>query len=119
MVVFLVSLTGIPPTIGFNGKLALFYAGVNGGLTWLVVIAGLNSALSLFYYFRVAKELFLSQAEEEKAGEGEPALGGIIAALSAATVLTSLLFSDRMQNWSDAGSESLGIPPIQDEEAKR
>ena len=118
MVVFLVSLTGIPPTIGFNGKLALFYAGVDGGLTWLVVIAGLNSAVSLFYYFRVAKELFLSQSEEEKTGEGEPALGGIIAALSAATVLTSLLFSDRMQDWSQAGSESLGIPPIQ-EETKR
>ncbi len=108
MVVFLVSLTGIPPTIGFNGKLALFYAGVDSGLTWLVVIAGLNSAISLFYYFRIVKALFLTEAES-KTGTGEPALGGIIAALSAATVLTSLLFSDKLQGWSDAGSQSLGI----------
>ena len=117
MVVFLVSLTGLPPTIGFNGKLALFYAGVDGGLAWLVVVAALNSAISLFYYFRVAKALFLSEAEE-KVGEGEPALGGIIAILSAATILASVTFSDAMQDWSRAGSESLGIPPMENDQPR-
>ena len=111
MVIFLVSLTGLPPTVGFYGKLVLFYAGVDSGLTWLVVIAGLNSAISLFYYFRIAKALFLSQADE-RVGEGEPALGGLIAALSVATLVVGL-FSGPLQRWSDQGSESLGIPPLE------
>lgn len=44
------SLIGIPPLIGFIGKLYLFIAGVDAGQIMLVVIAGLNSAISAFYY---------------------------------------------------------------------
>jgi NADH-quinone oxidoreductase subunit N len=112
MVVFLISLIGLPPTIGFYGKLVLFYAGVDAGLTWLVVVAGLNSALSLFYYFRIVKSLFLAQADD-KSGDGEPGLGGLIAVLSVATIVVGL-FSGPLQRWSDSGTESLGLPPLEE-----
>jgi NADH-quinone oxidoreductase subunit N len=107
MVIFLVSLTGLPPTVGFYGKLLLFYEGVDAGLTWLVVVAALNSALSLFYYFRVVKQLFLAKPED-RVPVHQPLLAGLLAAMSVATVLTGL-FNRPLQEWSSDGPESLGI----------
>ena len=107
MVVFLVSLTGLPPTVGFYGKLLLFYEGVDAGLAWLIVIAALNSVISLFYYFRVVKVLFLTEPEE-RAASHQPAFAGLLAVLSVATVLTGLL-PRPLQKWSVDGPASLGI----------
>jgi NADH-quinone oxidoreductase subunit N len=59
MLVFLLSLTGIPPTAGFVGKFYLFGAAVEGGYIWLVLIAVLNSAISLFYYMRVVMVMYM------------------------------------------------------------
>jgi len=53
MTVFMLSLAGFPPTVGFFGKLFLFTAGVSAGYTWLVVLAVLMSVVSVFYYIRV------------------------------------------------------------------
>ena len=64
MVVFLLSLTGVPPTAGFFGKYYLFVAALESGYGWLVVVAGLNTVVSLVYYFRIAKALFLRNEEE-------------------------------------------------------
>ncbi len=58
MTIFLVSLTGLPPTGGFIAKLYLFGAVVNAGWIWLVAIAGITTVISLFYYIRVARNLF-------------------------------------------------------------
>jgi len=60
LAVFLVALTGIPPTAGFIGKFLLFSAVIHGKLYWLAVIGVLNSVVSLFYYFRIAKAMYLS-----------------------------------------------------------
>jgi NADH-quinone oxidoreductase subunit N len=53
MTVFMLSLAGFPPSVGFFGKLFLFTAGVGAGYTWLVVLAVLMSVVSVFYYVRV------------------------------------------------------------------
>ena len=53
MTVFMLSLAGFPPFVGFFGKLFLFTAGVNAGYTWLVVLAVLMSVVSVYYYVRV------------------------------------------------------------------
>ena len=53
MTVFMLSLAGFPPSVGFFGKLFLFTAGVGAGYTWLVVLAVLMSVVSVFYYIRV------------------------------------------------------------------
>ena len=53
MTIFMLSLAGFPPSVGFFGKLFLFTAGVSAGYTWLVVLAVLMSAVSVFYYVRV------------------------------------------------------------------
>lgn len=59
MTIFLLSLAGIPPLAGFMGKLNLFLAAVIGGYTWLVLIAVLNSAVSLYYYLGVVRQMYL------------------------------------------------------------
>ncbi len=53
MSIFMLSLAGFPPSVGFFGKLFLFTAGVGAGYTWLVVLALLMSVVSVFYYIRV------------------------------------------------------------------
>ena len=53
LTIFMLSLAGFPPTVGFFGKLFLFTAGVSAGYTWLVVVALLMSVVSVFYYVRV------------------------------------------------------------------
>jgi NADH-quinone oxidoreductase subunit N len=61
MLVFLLSLTGIPPTAGFVGKFYLFAAAVDAGYIWLVLIAVINSAISLFYYMRVVMAMYMRE----------------------------------------------------------
>ena len=53
MLLFMLSLGGIPPTAGFMGKFWLFGAAIDAGYVWLAVIGVLNSAISLYYYIRV------------------------------------------------------------------
>lgn len=64
LTIFLVSLTGIPPTAGFIGKLYLFAALVRANWIWLAVIGVLNSVISLYYYLRVVKNMFLRESVE-------------------------------------------------------
>jgi NADH-quinone oxidoreductase subunit N len=73
MTLFLLSLAGIPPLAGFASKFVLFssavYSSLEPGQSWLVwlAIAGvLNSALSLYYYARVIKNMYMEKGPEEK-----------------------------------------------------
>jgi len=63
--IFLVSLTGLPPTAGFIGKLNLFVALLDKKMVVLAVIAVVNSVVSLYYYIRVLKHMFLTKREEK------------------------------------------------------
>ncbi|MBL7190242.1 NADH-quinone oxidoreductase subunit N [bacterium] len=74
MAVFLFSLAGIPPTAGFFGKFYLFSAALDAGYIYLVVIAVLNSALSVFYYLRVLVIMFMQADEELPAVKWSPTI---------------------------------------------
>jgi NADH-quinone oxidoreductase subunit N len=63
LALFLISLTGLPPTAGFIGKLYLFAALLNGGWIWLAVVAALNTVVSLYYYVRVFRNMYLRTDE--------------------------------------------------------
>jgi len=65
MLVFLLSLTGIPPLAGFMGKLFVFGAAIEGGLVWLAVIGVVNSVISLGYYSMIIKEMFMGESVRE------------------------------------------------------
>ena len=65
MVIFLASLTGIPPFAGFFGKWLLFTAVLEQGYYWLALVGLLNSVVSLYYYARIFKAMFFEDADEE------------------------------------------------------
>ena len=72
LLVFLTSLAGIPPLAGFVGKFALFSAAMAAstkdgtpGLTWLVGLAAIMSAISLYYYLSVLKQAFVRDTPDE------------------------------------------------------
>jgi NADH-quinone oxidoreductase subunit N len=69
MLVFMLALAGIPPTAGFVGKFWLFAAVWNAGLGWLVFLAILNSALSLYYYLRIVSYMYLKEPAGPKISE--------------------------------------------------
>lgn len=66
MVIFLISLTGLPPTAGFIGKLFIFQAVLNSEFVWLAVVGILNSVVSLFYYVKVFRNMYLRDVESKE-----------------------------------------------------
>lgn len=60
----LFSLAGIPPTAGFFGKLFLLTAGASKGTYWFIAIAALNMVISLYYYLRVVRAMFMDKNEQ-------------------------------------------------------
>ncbi|MBI5342419.1 MAG: NADH-quinone oxidoreductase subunit N [Deltaproteobacteria bacterium] len=64
LAIFLFALTGIPPFSGFIGKVYLFAEVINRGVYWLAVVAALNSVVSLYYYARIVKVMFLEDPKD-------------------------------------------------------
>lgn len=65
LTMLMVSLIGIPPWLGFFGKLYAFYPAVEAGLVWLVVIALVASVIGAFYYLRIIKTMWFDEPERE------------------------------------------------------
>ena len=65
LIVAFLSLVGIPPLIGFVGKLGLFIATIDGGYAWLALAAALNTVVSLFYYVRVIAPMYFATPPEQ------------------------------------------------------
>ncbi len=91
LAVCLISLTGIPPTAGFIGKLVVFKAALEPGetgLLWLVIFATVNSVVAAFYYFKVIKVMFVG---EPRSMERVPSGAALKASLVIATAGVLLL----------------------------
>lgn len=86
LTIFLVSLTGLPPTVGFIGKYLLFAAllGKGTGFIWLTIIAVLNSVISLYYYFKIPLNMYLRESES---GNESPIDFGILSNTIVATLM--------------------------------
>ena len=74
MLLFMLALTGIPPTGGFVGKFYLFAAAIQAGWTWVAVVGVLMSAVSLYYYFRIV--VFMYQRDRDRDDAGAAARAG-------------------------------------------
>jgi NADH-quinone oxidoreductase subunit N len=111
MLIFLLALAGIPPTAGFMGKLYVFAAAVQAGYVRLVVIAVLMSAVSLFYYFRIVVQMYLT--EEEEVAEGAEMYRDrwteAMVALCVAVTLVVGVWPRPVVDWAKAGLNSLGL----------
>lgn len=91
MVVFLLSLTGIPPLFGFVGKVYLFAATVESGYLWLAVIGILNSVLALGVYLRLVMPMYRTTDGRQPAGPISRLILGTIAVTVTATLSFGLL----------------------------
>jgi NADH:ubiquinone oxidoreductase subunit 5 (subunit L)/multisubunit Na+/H+ antiporter MnhA subunit len=70
MALFMLSLTGLPPTVGFIGKFFVFRAALDAGLIWLALVGALTSLVSAYYYLRVVVMMFMRPGEPETAQAG-------------------------------------------------
>lgn len=93
MLMFLFSLTGLPPFIGFVGKFYLFAAVLDAKLYALALIGVLNSVVSLYYYARVVKVMFFDDpADERSLAKDSRGLSTLLFGLAAATVVFGLFW---------------------------
>ncbi len=82
MGVFMLSLTGIPPTALFFGKFLLFGAAINSGLLWLAVVGIVNSVISLFYYAGVIQAMWQMAPPEGARAIPETSLSRVVLAVA-------------------------------------
>ena len=111
LLVFMLSLGGIPPTAGFMGKLWLFGAAIDAGYVWLAVIAVLNSAVSLYYYVRVVVFMYLKTDATGSEPIAGPALGFTLALALVVTILFGL-YPRVLFDLAETSAQSLRIGSI-------
>lgn len=75
MLVFMFSLTGIPPTAGFMGKFYVFMSAIQAGYTWVVIIAVIFSAISAYFYLRIVMMMYFKEPKETFEISSTPAIG--------------------------------------------
>lgn len=86
--IFMLSLAGIPPTVGFFGKFFIFSAAVNQGLFWLAFWGVISSVISVYYYLRPLVVMYM---RDEEGAEVQPSqqLSGLAVSLAAILVLVT------------------------------
>jgi NADH-quinone oxidoreductase subunit N len=89
MTIFMLSLTGMPPTLGLIGKFYLFRTAIQGGFIGLAIIGVLTSLISAYYYLRVVVVMYMKDGQPETTSEPWLNLTWIAAAL--VTVVLSFL----------------------------
>ena len=111
MLLFMLSLGGIPPTAGFMGKFWLFSAAIESGYVWLAVIGVLNSAVSLYYYVRVVVFMWLKNEPTGSEPETTPTLA---LALGVAVVATLLLgvYPRPLFEFAESSARTLGVAAV-------
>jgi len=111
MLLFMLSLGGVPPTAGFMGKFWLFGAAVEAGYIWLAVIGVLNSAVSLYYYIRIVVFMWL---KNEPTGS-EPLMSPSYAVVLGVAVVATLalgIYPQPLFQFAQASAATLGVSTI-------
>ncbi|WP_299042516.1 NADH-quinone oxidoreductase subunit NuoN [uncultured Tateyamaria sp.] len=88
MLVLLFSLAGVPPMLGFFGKLYVLRAAYEGGLAWLAIAGVIASVIGAYYYLRIVFYMYFGDADEERLNGGKsPILWAMLMGSAAVMVL--------------------------------
>jgi NADH-quinone oxidoreductase subunit N len=98
VVIFLLSLAGIPLTAGFLSKFYMLKATINGGGLWLAIFAVLMAAVSVYYYFRLIQSMYFKEGNADTLVVVTPSFKYIMVVLAAVTVLLGI-FPNLLINW--------------------
>jgi len=96
MLVFMFSLTGIPPMAGFMGKFYLFMAAINAGYTWLVIVAVMFSAISAYFYLRIVMLMYMREPNEAVQLNSSAGIGLSLVVTATAVIIIGILPSQLM-----------------------
>jgi len=102
MVVFLVSLAGVPPSAGFIGKFYLFAEVIRKGYYWLAILGVLNSVISLYYYFQIARAMYFTPPPEGAPAMPVPRLHHLTLAVTALPTLLLAIYWAPLKDMADA-----------------
>jgi NADH-quinone oxidoreductase subunit N len=111
MLLFMLSLGGIPPTAGFMGKFWLFGAAIESHYYGLAVIGVLNSAISLYYYVRIVVFMYLKKDTPGSEPVTSPALAVVLGIAVAATLVLGV-YPRLLFVVADASARTLGVAGI-------
>ena len=111
MLLFMLSLGGIPPTAGFMGKFWLFGAAIESGYVWLAVIGVLNSAVSLYYYLRIVVYMMLKNEPSGSEPRQSPALAVAMVAAVVATLLLGV-YPEPLFEFAQLSASTLGAASV-------
>lgn len=94
MVIALLSLAGIPPAAGFFAKYFIFTSALKSGFLWLVIIAVINSAIGVYYYFRIIIAMLFKEGANNQGNIEVSGLQKLVLILAAIITLVLGLFPD-------------------------
>ena len=102
MAIFLLSLMGIPPLVGFMGKLYVFAAIIERGpvFYWYAVVAAVNAAVAAYYYARVLKTMIIDAGNEERPAFSLPALDQLAILFLVAANVLPLVWWSQVEGWA-------------------
>jgi len=96
MTVFIASLAGLPPTIGFIGKFLIFYQAYSADMMFLLVAAVVATVISLFFYFKIIRCMILNTPDDEVSFRDSPTRA--FAVILCGAILLAIFFSEPLRN---------------------
>jgi len=106
MLLLMISLAGVPPTVGFYAKLLVIQSLVGVGLTWLAVVSVIFAVIGAYYYLRVVKLMYFDEPEDAAA------IGGaqdtrLLLSVNALALIGIMPWVGTIIDWCDAAVRSL------------
>jgi NADH-quinone oxidoreductase subunit N len=111
MLLCVLSLLGMPPLLGFFGKIGLFTSAIAAGEILLVIVLGVNSAIAAFYYLRIARAAYLEPRDAEAEEVTVPFPTRVFAALASAGAVVLLLPLAQILIERSVGASGYAPPP--------
>ncbi len=109
MSVFMFALVGMPPTAGFVGKFYIFSAAVQAGYIWLVIIAVINSLISVYYYLRITVLMYMRPVEAEAGPIEMTSTMTATLVVSALGVILIGIFPNYVYDLAQSSAKMLGL----------